>query len=77
VATTDPDSPFQGPVPLLYQRFLVPLIFQPYADELAARVAALAPDRLLEVAAGTGVVTRALAARLPVQTAIVATDQSE
>jgi SAM-dependent methyltransferase len=77
VATTDPDSLFQGPVPLLYERFLVPLIFQPFADELAARVVALAPDRVLEIAAGTGVVTRALAARLPVQAALVATDLSE
>lgn len=67
---------FEGSVPEIYERFLVPLIFQPYADDLAARVAGFAPHRVLEIAAGTGVVTRALAARLPATSAIVATDLS-
>ena len=68
------DKVFAGSVPELYERFLVPLIFQPYARELAARAAALAPRRVLETAAGTGVLTRALAAQLPADTHIVATD---
>jgi len=62
---------------VVYERLLVPMIFQPYAGAMAARVAAFAPERVLEIAAGTGVVTRALAAWLPESTAIVATDLSD
>jgi SAM-dependent methyltransferase len=70
----DVDKVFAGSIPRLYEEYLVPLIFAPYAEELAARVAARTPARVLEIAAGTGVVTRALAARLPEAAAIVATD---
>jgi len=68
------DRRFGGSVAALYERLLVPLIFQPYADELAARVAAGAPRRVLEIAAGTGVVTRALAKRLRPDATLMATD---
>ena len=59
------DKLFAGSIPEIYDRFLVPLIFEPYALDLAGRVAALAPNDVLETAAGTGVLTRALASRLP------------
>ena len=52
----------------------MPLIFEPYAADLAERVAAVQPQEVLEVAAGTGVVTRALASRLHADVRIVATD---
>jgi len=52
---------------------MVPLIFAPYAEELARRAAALAPSRVLETAAGTGVVTEALHRAFP-EAEIVATD---
>lgn len=68
------DKVFAGPIPELYDRLLVPLIFQVYADDVARRIAALHPVRLLEVAAGTGALTRALAARLAPDARIVATD---
>ncbi|HEX6794722.1 MAG TPA: class I SAM-dependent methyltransferase [Casimicrobiaceae bacterium] len=68
------DTVFAGSIPQLYQRYLVPLIFEPYALDLAARVASRSPSRVLEIAAGTGVVTRRLASALPRTTAIVATD---
>jgi SAM-dependent methyltransferase len=68
------DADFVGHIPEIYQTRLVPLLFEPYADDLAARVAALAPKRVLEIAAGTGVVTRALAKALPPDAEIVATD---
>jgi ubiquinone/menaquinone biosynthesis C-methylase UbiE len=55
------DKVFSGSIPQLYDTHLVPLIFEPYANDLAARVAALAPASVLEIAAGTGVVTRAVA----------------
>ena len=71
------DTGFTGLIPELYDTRLVPLIFAPYADDLAPRVAALAPDRVLETAAGTGAVTRALATALPLSTRIVATDLNQ
>lgn len=71
------DTVFAGSIPELYETLLVPLIFQPYADDLAARVAATAPRRVLEVAAGTGVVTRRMAALLPAGSSIVATDLNQ
>src|SRR3954447_10884997 len=70
----DTDRLFEGSIPETYDRYLGPLLFEPYARDLAARLAALAPARLLETAAGTGVATRALARALPAGTAIVATD---
>ena len=58
------DKVFAGSIPEIYDRFLVPLIFEPYALDLAGRVAAAKPQHVLETAAGTGVLTRAMAARL-------------
>jgi ubiquinone/menaquinone biosynthesis C-methylase UbiE len=71
------DQKFAGSVPEIYDRFMVPLIFEPYALDLAARIAALAPRDVLETAAGTGVLTRALAARLTPSVRIVATDLNQ
>lgn len=68
---------FTGSVPELYDRHLVPLLFEEHADYLAERVVDLAPANVLEVAAGTGVVTRALSARLGAKSRIVATDLSQ
>lgn len=71
------DKVFAGSIPEIYDRFMVPLIFEPYAVDLAERVAALAPNDVLETAAGTGVLTRALTERLPAATHIVATDLNQ
>jgi ubiquinone/menaquinone biosynthesis C-methylase UbiE len=68
------DKVFAGSIPEIYERFLVPLIFEPYALDLAGRIAAAQPADVLETAAGTGVLTRAMAARLPGNARIVATD---
>jgi len=68
------DKAFTGSIPEFYERYLVPLIFEPYARDLAERVLAKQPARILEIAAGTGVVTRALASGLPSNCQIVATD---
>jgi ubiquinone/menaquinone biosynthesis C-methylase UbiE len=68
------DRVFAGSIPALYERLLVPLIFAPYAQDLARRVRDFAPARVLELAAGTGVATRAMAAQLPASAEIVATD---
>ena len=68
------DKVFAGSIPELYDTYLVPLIFEAYADDLAKRVAALAPKTVLETAAGSGVVTRALASRLAPGSRYVVTD---
>lgn len=73
----DASNLFAGSIPLLYETHLVPLIFEPYARDLAERLAARAPKDVLEVAAGTGVVTRALDAMLPAQVSITATDLNQ
>ena len=59
------DQAFTGSVPAIYDRYLGPLLFEPYAADMAERVAQLEPQTVLETAAGTGIVTRALAQRLP------------
>lgn len=71
------DKVFAGSVPKLYDEYLVPLIFSVYADDLARRIAAVSPSDLLEIAAGTGAVTRAVAALLPAGVRYVATDLNE
>ena len=71
------DPAFAGSIPRLYETLMVPLIFEPYAEHLATRLAAMAPKRVLEIAAGTGVVTRRMAALLPDSTTIVATDLNQ
>jgi SAM-dependent methyltransferase len=73
----DVDHAFAGSIPQLYERWLVPLIFEPCATDLAARVGARQPSRVLEIAAGTGVVTRHLARVLPPAAVIVATDLNQ
>lgn len=70
----DSDKVFAGSIPKIYDELLVPLIFARFAEDLAARVAARSPAHVLEVAAGTGVVTRRLASVLAPHASIVATD---
>ena len=74
MTTLKTDTAFAGSIPQLYERYLVPLIFEAYAADLATRIAARSPAKVLEIAAGTGVVTRRLAATLPPDISIVATD---
>jgi len=68
------DTAFTGSVAEFYEQYMVPLIFEPYAVDLAARVARFGPARVVEVAAGTGVVTRQLAVMLAEPARLVATD---
>ena len=62
------DKVFAGSIPELYDRLLVPLIFEPYASDLATRIAEAAPRDVLETAAGTGALTTAMVSRLPAAT---------
>src|SRR5687768_2571853 len=65
------DSVFTGSIPAIYDHYMVPLVFAPYAELVARKAALLAPSQILETA--TGVVTEALHRALP-QAEIVATD---
>jgi SAM-dependent methyltransferase len=71
------DKLFAGSIPDIYQQHLVPLIFESYARDLVARLASRPLTNVLELAAGTGVVTRHLAGTLPGGVSIVATDLNQ
>ena len=77
MSSSNTDKVFAGSVPRIYDEYLVPLIFEPYAVDLAQRLVARPLGRVLEIAAGTGVVTRALANALPANVSIVATDLNQ
>src|SRR6478672_2654940 len=70
------DAAFQGSIPSIYENNLVNMYFAPYARDLCERLAAGAPRRILEIAAGTGALTRLLRKRLP-DAAITATDLNQ
>jgi ubiquinone/menaquinone biosynthesis C-methylase UbiE len=74
---SDTDKLFTGPIAEFYDTYLVPLIFESYADDLAIRTAEGAPRAVLETAAGSGVVTRALATQLAPDTRYVVSDLNQ
>ena len=71
------DAAFAGSIPALYEQYLGSLLFHPYAEVMASRLNDLTQGRVLETAAGTGIVTRALAKALPREVEIVATDLNQ
>lgn len=71
------DTAFTGSVPEIYETCLVPALFAPYGRDLAARAGLTGPSDVLEIAAGTGAVTRLLAAALPPGSRLVATDLNQ
>jgi len=71
------DAVFAGSVPAIYEEYLVPLLFEPYAEDLARRLADLGAGTVLELAAGTGAVTRTLLKTLAPVVRIIATDLNE
>lgn len=73
----DSDRMFAGSIPKLYDTLMVPLIFEAYAADMAVLAAAGLPEAVLETAAGSGVVTRALAPRLDTGARYVVTDLSQ
>lgn len=75
--TTPAAAQFTGDIPRFYDQHLGPIIFEPYAADLARRAAAIGGLNVLEVASGTGVSTVALRADLPQKTQIVATDLNQ
>ncbi len=71
------DKVFAGSIPENYDRYMVPLIFEPFAADLAQRAASFSPITVLEIAAGTGVVTRALVPKLALGASYVVTDLNQ
>ena len=68
---------FAGSIPAAYDRYLGPVLFQPYAEDLAARLQVPDDGLVLEIACGTGIVTRELRHRLPATVKLLATDLNE
>jgi ubiquinone/menaquinone biosynthesis C-methylase UbiE len=68
---------FSGSVPDFYDRYLGPVLFEPYAAELVSRLPTGDRLRVLEIACGTGIVTRRLREALPDSASVVATDLNE
>ncbi len=70
------DAVFSGSIPLLYDQYIGPAMMAPYADDLVARLSGMHTGMLLETAAGTGIVTDALA-RMLRDVTIVSTDLNQ
>ena len=74
---TKPKAAYTGSMPEFYEQYMVPLHFGWHGKVLAERLADLTASEVLEIAAGTGAVTRALAAILPASVGITATDLNQ
>ena len=73
----DDHAKFSGSVPAAYDRYLGPMFFQPYAEDLAARLSVSENGSVLELACGTGILTRVLRTHLPATVKLTATDLNE
>src|SRR4051794_14861952 len=71
------NAQFAGSIPAAYDRYLGPMFFQPYAEDIAARLNVGPNSSVLELACGTGIVTRVLRDRLPATARLIATDLNE
>lgn len=73
----DRHTEFTGSIPENYDAFLGPMFFEPYASDIAKRLKV--PDRgsVLELACGTGILTRKLQEALPSTARLVATDLND
>jgi ubiquinone/menaquinone biosynthesis C-methylase UbiE len=74
---TDRNAAFVGTIPENYDRYLGPVLFHEYADDLAARLVVTPGMRVLETACGTGLLTRRVLERLRGRGSILATDLNE
>jgi ubiquinone/menaquinone biosynthesis C-methylase UbiE len=61
----------------VYEEFFVPALFQEWSDRVADTITIRAGDRVLDVACGTGVLTRAVAARVGPSGAAIGLDVNE
>lgn len=74
---TQNDKVFSGSIPEIYDRYMVPMFFEPYAEDMARRVSGTRAKNVLETAAGSGVVTRALTKLLPEDAYYTVTDLNQ
>jgi ubiquinone/menaquinone biosynthesis C-methylase UbiE len=65
---------FAGSVPANYDQYLGPVLFEPYAIDLVSRINKASYKNVLELACGTGRVTKHLVSSLPAQGSLIATD---
>jgi SAM-dependent methyltransferase len=73
----DSDKIFAGSIPAFYDRYLGPLIFEPYAGDIGRRLSGLGQGAVLETAAGTGIVTAAILRTVSPAVRVVATDLNQ
>jgi ubiquinone/menaquinone biosynthesis C-methylase UbiE len=73
----DNNAQFDGSIPDYYDRFLGPVLFEPFATDLATRLNASAGVDVLEIACGTGLLTRAVSEHLQRDLRITATDLNQ
>jgi ubiquinone/menaquinone biosynthesis C-methylase UbiE len=71
------NTAFAGSIPERYDAYLGPLLFEPYAIDLISRLTIAPGDAVLELACGTGILTRHLAAGLPLGASLTATDLNQ
>jgi ubiquinone/menaquinone biosynthesis C-methylase UbiE len=74
---TNSDAAFAGSIPAIYDSALGPMFFEPYAGDLAGRLKVRSGEKVLEIAAGTGIVTQRLLKRMPAGAGLVATDLND
>jgi ubiquinone/menaquinone biosynthesis C-methylase UbiE len=74
---TNRNAQFTGSVPAAYDRFLGPMLFEPFADDLTARLTVPPAAAVLELACGTGILTGRLRRALPATATLTATDLNE
>src|SRR6266542_1432540 len=72
-----PAFDFSGSIPHHYEQYLGPMFFEPYAIEVSKRIDSSSVHLALEIASGTGRVTRYLRERIPATSKLVASDISE
>lgn len=71
------NAAFVGSIPENYDSYLGPVLFEPYAADIARRLNVPDNGSVLEIACGTGIVTRQLRRQLPPTVEITATDLNE
>ena len=73
----DQNVQFTGSVPAAYDRYLGPMLFEPYAADLVGRLKLPPAANVLEVAAGSGILTARLRGALPATATLTATDLNQ
>lgn len=77
IANTDPSFNSASESAMHYDEFYGPMYFEPYAIEVANRIDPSKVSVALEIAAGTGRVTRHLRKRIPASAKLIASDIDE